>query len=132
MMGLLFALLGLAQLMDGRSGAGAKVFAACVLLGGLWFAWRGFLSATVIVERDRVIVRSFLRSRSYQMTDLSGVDVEVGRTGPAGFGREFLVLERSEGPKVRVKELNARLAEPPDHATIVQQAAEAIGRALRS
>jgi hypothetical protein len=131
-MGLFFALLGLAQLADGRSGTGAKAFAACVLLGGLWFAWRGFVSATLIVESDRVVARSFLRTRSYRMADLRGADVEVGRTGLSGFGREYLVLEVSDGSKVPFKELNARPAESPGQATIVQQAAEAICRDLRS
>jgi hypothetical protein len=132
-MGVLFALLGLAQLTDARAtGAGPRVFGACLLAAGLWFAWRGYLSATVLVQHDRVVTRSFLTIRSYSTADLRDADVEVGRTGFGGFGREYLVLEVSDGSQVRCKELNARPAESPEHPTVVRQAAEAIRRELRS
>jgi hypothetical protein len=131
-MGIFFALLGLAQLADGRPvAAGSRIFGGCLLAAGVWFAWRGYRSATVIVERGRVVTRSFLRSSSYRTADLVGADVEVGQTGFNGFGREYLVLELADGSRRAFKELNARPTHPPEESTVVRRAAEAIGDEIR-
>lgn len=127
-LGLFFALIGLAQLMDSSSvGSGARIFGACVVVGGFWFSWRGYRSATVLITRDRVVTRSFLRSRSYEMVDVAGASVDIGRTGLGGFGREYLVLDLADGSRVLFKELNAPAATSEEQEkSVVIGAVEAI------
>lgn len=125
--GVAFALLGLAMSADSRSVAGAQRASGIgFMVLGLLFAYRGFVSAVVIVSRDRVVTRSFLRSRTYPMADLVGVRVEVGRTGLNGFNREYLVLELADGSLSRFRELNAPVPGDQAESTVVRRAAEAI------
>jgi hypothetical protein len=125
--GFWFAIIGLAELTAGHSiDAGQRISGACLTGAGLWFAWRGNRSTTVIVGDERVILRSLIKTRSYAVGDLLGARVEIGRTGPNGFGREYLVLECRDGSTVPFKELNARPSKTQPEESVVQEAASTI------
>lgn len=126
-MGSLFALVGLAGTTSSEgAGAQPRVVGGMLVVVGLWFACRGFLSATLMVNSQFVTTRAFVRSRSYPISELLDVEVEVGRTGLAGFGREYPVLQLADGSRRRFKELNSRPATSDEPPTVVQQAVEAI------
>jgi hypothetical protein len=129
LMGSVFALLGLGYAAEHN---GPRLFGIGLLICGLVFSYRGYLSATVLVSADTVVTRSFLRSRTYSVAELTAVDVVVGRTGMNGSGREFIVLEMTDGSRREFTELNSPPARATEQPTVVRQAAEAIVGALRS
>lgn len=126
-MGFLFALLGLAEVTSGSTtGAEPRVFGSVLLAFGLLFAYRGFLSATVIVNPPRVTTRGFARSHVYKTEDLVDVEVRTGRTGFNGYGREYLALRLKDGSWKQFTELNAKPAGVGEPPTLVRNAVEVI------
>lgn len=122
----LFALIGLAMLMQASSMVSGLVFG---ILSG-YLVVRAMGTSNVILHDDEVETRSIVRIRHYALADLERVDVAVGRTGMNGFGREYLVLHRRDGTTTDFKELNAKPS--TGHETAVQRAARAINEALHS
>lgn len=121
----LVAVIGLAELADpALRGTGAFFF-----VGGVFFTVRALRSSSVVVDESGVSTRSIVRTRRYELSELRGVDVAVGRTGFNGFGREHLVLHRADGQDVAFKELNCR---PPkgDASSVVRRAAACINERL--
>jgi hypothetical protein len=129
-MGVLFALLGLAEATSPPENRGSRVFGLSMLAVGLAFGWRGFLSATVIVTPRRAILRGFLRTVRIKLCDVTEVNVATGQTGMGGFGREYLVFTMTDGSRMQFKELNAKPVRDGRESTIVQGAAYAIRKAL--
>lgn len=107
---------------------GATIEGLVWVLVGFVFAYRGLRSATVLVTPTEVELRGFARTRHVTIGELSQVVVAIGRTGMNGFGREYLVLHRSDGTQLAFKELNAKPTKTAD--TVVQRAARAIGEAM--
>jgi hypothetical protein len=125
-LGALFGLLAVAGLFDERPDGMSKPFAAVLLGAGVWFAYRGFRGSTVIVGADRVVTRSFLRTRTYRPADLAGAHAVVGTTGGYGQQRQHLVLDLADGSVRRFPELNASPRRAAEAETIVDRAAAAI------
>lgn len=121
----LIALLGLAGLAEPSSRGSGAIF----LLVGAFFVVRALGSSAVVVDDSSVSTRSILRTRRYGFTELRGVGVSTGRTGLTGFGREHLVLHRSDGQDVAFKELSCP---PPkgEAISIVGRAAACINERL--
>lgn len=125
--GALIALLGLAGLADSSWRGTAAIY----LLFGVYTIVRGLRSSCVVVERSGVTTRSMVRTRRYLFSELYGVEVAVGRTGLAGFGREYLVLHRADGRRVAFKELNSRPPKDLESKSVVRRAEEYICMRLR-
>jgi hypothetical protein len=102
--------------------------ASYLVFGALLFV-RAMTSSLVIVDDSGVRTRSIVRTHRYDFSELRGVDVGVGRTGLAGFGREYLVLHLVDRPDVAFKELNCA---PPhgERTSIVREAAASIRERL--
>lgn len=122
----LFVLIGLSGFVASASPGTAAVY----LLFGVYTVVRGLRSSLVIVDGSGVTTRSMVRTRRYALSELSGVEVAVGRTGFAGFGREHLVLHRADGQDVAFKELNCPPPKPPDESSVVRRAAASINERL--
>jgi hypothetical protein len=127
--GSVFGLLGVAGLF--ADGDHSKPFAATLLAFGVWFAYRGFRSATVIVGRDRVVTRSLVRTRRYHPADLVGAHVEIGTTGGYGQQGQHLVLDLADGSTRRFRELSAKPPQSPGPVTVVDRAAAAVNAFAR-
>src|SRR5690606_1358394 len=108
----LLAILGIAGL------AASSGTAVIYLLFGVFTIARGLRSSSVIVDESGVTTRSMVRTRRYPFSELRGVEVAVGRTGFAGFGREHLVFHRADGEDVAFKELNCPPPKPPDATSV--------------
>jgi hypothetical protein len=119
-----FAFLGLAGVANG-AGFGARLFALLLVGFGVWFAYRGARSASVSIDDAGVTTHSFLRTRRYRWAALAGAAVGVGRTGPTGPGRQFLVLHLRDGSEVAFRELNAQV-DSVGKPTVVEEAAQAV------
>jgi hypothetical protein len=127
------ALFGGVVVVIGLSGllAGASIGAATVyLLVGVCTIVRGLRSSRVIVDESAVTTRSMVRTRRFRLQELRGVEVAVGPTGFAGFGREHLVFHRADGDDVAFKELNCRPPEAPGTSSVVRRAAACINERL--
>lgn len=104
--------------------------AAIYLLFGVYTIVRGLRSSCVVVDGSGVMTRSMVRTRRYPFSGLREVEVAVGRTGMAGFGREHLVFHRADGQDVAFKELNCRPPKPPETTSVVRRAAACINERL--
>lgn len=124
----LFVLIGLSGFVAAASPGTAAVY----LLFGIYTIVRGLRSSLVIVDGSGVTTRSMVRTRRYPWSGLRGVEVVVGRTGFAGFGREHLVFHRADGQDVAFKELNCPPPKEPDASSVVQRAAACINERLRA
>lgn len=122
----LLALLGLAGL------AASSGTAVIYLLFGVYTIVRGLRSSRVVVDGSVVTTRSMVRTRRYPFSELRGVEVAVGRTGFAGFGREHLVFHRADGQDIAFKELNCPPPKPPETSSVVRCAAACINERLRA
>lgn len=123
----LIVLLGLSGLAAGAS-VGAT---AAYLLFGLYTVFRGLRSSTVVVDGSGAITRSMMRTHRYTWSDLVEVEVVTGRTGVAGFGREYLVFHRTDGRDVSFKELNCPPPKGTNTSSVVRRAADCINARLR-
>lgn len=123
--GALIVVIGMAGLAESSFGT-----AAVYLVFGAYTVVRGLRSSRVVVDGSGVTTRSMVRTRRYPFSELRGVEVAVGRTGFAGFGREHLVFHRADGQDVAFRELNCRPAKPPDTTSIVRRAAARINERL--
>src|SRR5687767_8974224 len=106
----LFVLIGL----SGFVASASPGTAAAYLLFGAYTVARGLRSSRVVVNGSGVTTRSMVRTRRHPFSELRGVEVAVGRTGLAGFGREHLVFHRADGQNVAFKELNCPPPNAPD------------------
>lgn len=122
----LVALLGLAMLSE----ASSRISGVFFLLFGAFFSVRALRSSSVVVDDSGVSTRSIMRTRHYAFSELRGVDVAIGRTGLAAFGREHLVIHRADGQDVAFKELNCP-APKDDSMSIVRRAAACINERVR-
>jgi hypothetical protein len=122
----LFVLIGLAGVAESSS----RVEGAVYLLFGGFSLVRALRTSCVSVDGLGVSTRSMVRTRRYLFSELRGVEVAVGRTGFAGFGREHLVFHRADGQDVAFKELNCRPPKPPDTTSVVRRAAACINERL--
>jgi hypothetical protein len=118
----LFVLIGLSGFVAAASPGTATVY----LLFGIYTIVRGRRSSLVIVDGSGVTTRSMVRTRRYPWSELRRVEVVVGRTGFAGFGREHLVFHRADGQDVVFKELNCPPPKDPGTSSVVQRAAASI------
>ena len=69
---------------------------------------RGYFSATVVVQADRIDLLGFARRRAVPMSDVRSAEVRVGTTGWGSFGRAYLGLMLNDGRSLEFKELNSR------------------------
>jgi len=122
----LFVLIGLSGFVASASPGIAAVYP----LFGVYTIVRGLRSSLVIVDGSGVTTRSMVRTRRYPLSELRGVEVAVGRTGFAGFGREHLVFHRADGEDVAFKELNCRPPKPPQATSVVRDAAACVNERL--
>jgi len=122
--GALIVVLGLAGL------AASSGTAVVYLLFGVYSVVRGLRSSRVVVDGSGVTTRSMVRTRRYGFSELRGVEVAVGRTGFAGFGREHLVFHRADGEDVAFKELNCPPPKPLETTSVVRRAAACINERL--
>jgi hypothetical protein len=122
----LICVIGLAMLTASAT-RGSGVF--FVLLGG-FFALRALRSSSVVVSESGISVRSILRTRRYEFSDLVGVEVVVGRTGFTGLGREHLVFHRANGQDVIFRELNCPPPRDASGSSVVRRAAASIRERL--
>lgn len=122
----LFVLIGLSGFVASASPGTAAVY----LLFGVYTVFRGLRSSLVVVDGSGVTTRSMVRTRRYALSELRGVEVAVGRTGLAGFGREHLVLHRADGQDVAFKELNCPPPKAPATSSVVRRAAASINERL--
>jgi hypothetical protein len=123
----LIAFIGLA----GITQRGSRLSGVVFLVLGVASLIRALRSSDVIVDDEAVYARSILRTRRFPLADLDRVQVEVGRTGMNGFGREYLRLYLKEDRDFSFRELNSKPSLPDEHASVVQQAAAAINARLR-
>lgn len=116
----------------GLAGLAASSFGTALiyLLFGGYTIVRSLRSSCVVVDGSRVSTRSMVRSRRYPFSELRGVEVAVGRTGLAGFGREHLVFHRADGQDVAFKELNCPPPKAAETTSIVRRAAACINERL--
>ncbi len=117
----LAALLGFAMLAE----ASSRVSGASFLLFGALFTVRALRSSSVVVNDSGVTTLSIVRTRHYAFSELRRVDVAVGRTGLAGFGREHLVIHCADGRVVAFKELNCPSSQDGS-MSVVRRAASCI------
>lgn len=122
----LFVLIGLSGFVASASPGTATVY----LLFGVYTIVRGLRSSLVVVDGSSVTTRSMVRTRRYPLPELRGVEVAVGRTGLAGFGREHLVFHRADGQDIAFKELNCPPPKAPDTSSVVRRAAASINERL--
>lgn len=104
--------------------------AVCVLFG-LAFGTRGWVSSSIQVSDQSILLRSIAYARRYNLADVESVDVTCGRTGLNGFGREYLVFAFRDGQKREFKDFNARPPRSSDGASVVRYAASVIAGRLR-
>lgn len=123
----LMALLGLAMVSQPDS-RGSGVF---FLVVGGFFVARALRTSAVIVDDSGVKTQSIVRTRNYPFSKLRGVDVAVGRTGLAAFGREHLVLHLIDGEDVAFRELNCPPPKEPSEPSVVRSAAACINERKR-
>jgi hypothetical protein len=103
------------------------VFGWVYLIVGALAVVRSMRSSSVVLGPHVVETRSIMRTRRFPLSDLTGVEVAIGRTGMNSGEREYLIFERSDGPRFSFKELNAK----PGEDSIVQLAEAAISERLR-
>jgi hypothetical protein len=124
----LFALIGVAGLA--QPAAGDRMRGAVFLAFGCWTTFRALRSSAVVMRATHVELRSIVRTRRIALGDIASVDVEVGRTGMNGFGREYLVIHLRDGSTLSFRELNSKPS--TSSVTVVQDAARAIRRCARA
>jgi hypothetical protein len=122
----LIAVIGLAMLAE----AATRWSGACFLVFGVLFGIRALRSSNIVVDHSGVTTRSIVRTHRYAFSELQGVAVAVGRTGLNGFGRQYLILHRSDGGEVAFRELNSSPPEHPGTTSVVQRAAASISARL--
>lgn len=129
--GCIFAAAGFDELIGGWGVGALQVSVALFFLGfGIFAVIRGFLSATVIVAPRAITLRSAYRTRIIPTTEVSGTAVEVGNTGFNGWGRQYLVVTKTDGTVIRFKELNAKVPEVPGVQTVVERCVAAINEVV--
>ena len=118
----LLVLIGVGLLSsNSRSIAGLGYIAA-----GVPLAIRALTSSTVDVGDGVITTRSMVRTRRHPLSQIRAARVNVGRTGFAGYIREYLVFERADGSGVASKELNSK----PHDDSVVRMAAALINECL--
>lgn len=122
----LLGLIGLAGLAS-ESSRGTGAF---FLIVGAFFVVRALRTSAVVVDDSGVSTRSILRSRRYPFSEVRGVEVATGRTGFAGYGREYLMFHLSDGQDIAFRELNCPQPKTPDAPSVVRHAAECINERL--
>lgn len=93
---------------------------------GTLLAIRAAMSSSVGIDNGVLTTRSLARTRRHPMSGLRCARVILGRTGLAGYMREYLVVERADGKTLRFRELNSK----PGEDSVVRRAAAAINECL--
>ncbi len=128
--GLLIGLIGLSMATAQQASTGDRVPGLLAVSFAVWFAYRGATAGKVTVGDQMVTTRSFLRTRHYRASELASAEVRIGRTGPNGFGRQYLVLRRVDGSDVAFRGLNCKPVCDGQTPTVVEQCVAAISSAL--
>lgn len=99
-------------------------------LAGFVFFVRALRSPAVLADGSRVTTRSIIRTRHYPLTELTSVEVAVGRTGFTGLAREYLIFRCADGRVTGFKELNCARPKDPEGESLVRNAARCISDLL--
>ena len=127
----LYALLFLGLAADpGRGGFGLRIFAAALLAGCLYLAWRGLRLGFVDVGPRALRAHTSVRTRTFRLPDIDRVEVREMSLPYMTTKRRVLVVCLRVGDSVALKASNARIPQDNNKQSWVDSAATAINARL--
>jgi hypothetical protein len=81
-------------------------------------------TACLVLRDDHIEARGVGGTTRFGLADLERVEVSVGRTGPAGIGREHLVFHLNDGRTIVFKDFNAKPSRDGEPSVVMVAAAE--------
>jgi hypothetical protein len=124
--GTCFLLVGLVGLLRDGDDTLALALAAG---SGLVLLIRGYCSATVVVDADRVVLVGFASRRAIDLVEVRSAEGRVRLPEWEAYSPEFLVLHLSDGRSIQFRELTSRRPRS-GRASVVDEAVAYINATL--